>query len=96
MPKAREKIVKIARFSCLVLQCVDESVEGQLKFCTSFLVYSQIWLNLPMDDCHFFCIFLWMIVTLATNKNSLKKHRDSIYTKETTYVVGGLHEWTRV
>ncbi len=37
-----------------------------------------------------------MIVTLATNKNSLKKYRGSIYTKETTYVVGGLHGWTRI
>ncbi len=27
-----------------------------LKICTLFLVYSQIWLNIPFDDCHFFCI----------------------------------------
>jgi hypothetical protein len=37
----------------------------RLKICTSYLVYSQIWLNLFMDDHHFFYIFLWMITTLA-------------------------------
>jgi len=26
------------------------------------LVYSQIWLNLSKHDCHFFHMFLWMIV----------------------------------
>jgi hypothetical protein len=25
------------------------------------VIYSQIWLNLPEDDCHFFYIFLWMV-----------------------------------
>jgi hypothetical protein len=42
-----------------------------------FKVYSgAIWLNLlPRDDCRFFFyIFLWMIATLATNKNSLKNN----------------------
>jgi hypothetical protein len=28
-------------------------MEALLKICTLFLVYSQIWLNLPRDDCHF-------------------------------------------
>jgi hypothetical protein len=32
-------------------------------FSTSFLIYSQIWLNIPMDDRHF----------LATNKKSPEK-----------------------
>jgi hypothetical protein len=40
---------------------------------TRFLICSQIWLNLSSDDCKFLYIFLWMIATLATNKNSLKK-----------------------
>jgi hypothetical protein len=45
-----------------------------LYFIYLFIVYSAIWLNLlPRDDCRFFYIFLWMIVTLATNKNSLNK-----------------------
>jgi hypothetical protein len=34
--------------------CVAKDIDRQLKICTSYLVYSQIWLNLPMDDGHFF------------------------------------------
>jgi hypothetical protein len=34
--------------------CVAKNIEGWLKICTLFLAYSQIWLNLPRDDCHFF------------------------------------------
>jgi hypothetical protein len=45
-------------------------IEGQLKFCTSCMVYSHIWLNTPRDESHFFYIFIWMLVTLAKNKNS--------------------------
>jgi hypothetical protein len=37
------------------------------------MVYSPNWLNLLRDDSHGFNIFLWMIATLATNKNSFKK-----------------------
>ncbi len=44
------------------------------KFELKNLIYSQIWLNLPSDDGHwFFYIFLWMIATQATLKKSLKK-----------------------
>jgi len=39
-------------------QCVRH---GWSKVCTSYFVYSQIWRNLHKDDCHLFCIFLWMI-----------------------------------
>lgn len=28
-------------------------IEGWLKMCTWFLIYSQIWLDLSRDDCHF-------------------------------------------
>ncbi len=45
-------------------------IEGQLKFCTSCMVYSHIWLNIPRDESHFVYIFIWMLVTLAKNKNS--------------------------
>jgi hypothetical protein len=34
----------------------------------------QIWLNLPSDDHHFFCIFPWMIGNSATNKKNPKKN----------------------
>jgi hypothetical protein len=37
------------------------------------LVYSQIWLKLLWDDRQIFNIFLWIIASLATNKNSKKK-----------------------
>jgi hypothetical protein len=34
-------------------QWVAKTIEGWLKICTLLLVYSQIWLNLPTDDCQF-------------------------------------------
>jgi hypothetical protein len=37
------------------------------------MVYSQIWLNLPKEERHFFCIFLWMIATLAKKQKIPKK-----------------------
>jgi hypothetical protein len=43
-------------------------VDFILKISTFFLMFSQIWLNLPWDH-HFSSIFLWMIATLLTNKN---------------------------
>jgi hypothetical protein len=37
--------------------------------------YRQIWLNFASDDHHIFYTFLWMeIPTLATDKNSIRKH----------------------
>jgi len=43
-------------------QCVNKNIEGWLfRFCISNLVYSQIWLNLPMT-----------ITTFSTNKSSWK------------------------
>jgi hypothetical protein len=40
-----EKILKIARFLCLT-----KIIEGLLKFCNSYTIYSHIWLHLPRDD----------------------------------------------
>jgi hypothetical protein len=35
-------------------QCVNQKIFlKSLKNCISYLVYSQIWLNLPKDDHHF-------------------------------------------
>jgi hypothetical protein len=31
----------------------SQKYRKMIKFCTSYMVYSQIWLNLPMDDRHF-------------------------------------------
>jgi hypothetical protein len=28
------------------------NIEASLNICSPYLVYSQIWPNLPMDDCH--------------------------------------------
>jgi hypothetical protein len=36
--------------------------------------YSQIWLNLPGDDCHFFYIFQQMVITFPTTRIPKKKH----------------------
>jgi hypothetical protein len=35
---------------------------------------SQIWLNLPNDDGHFFDLFVWIIATLAKSLPSQKKN----------------------
>jgi hypothetical protein len=39
----------------------------------SYLVNNQIWLNLLVDDRHYFYIFLSMIAILAPKKKSYKK-----------------------
>jgi hypothetical protein len=45
-------------------QCVNKNIEGWLfRFCISNLVYSQIWLNLPMA-----------ITTFSTNKSPWKNN----------------------
>jgi hypothetical protein len=60
-------------FNILVFSVVAKNIEGWLNILASYVIYSQIWLNLPMDDRHFFYIFLWMIATLATKQGFLKK-----------------------
>jgi hypothetical protein len=62
------KQMTIARFVYLAFHCVTKNRKRWLNSFTLFLVYSQIWLNLLKDDCHFFYVFQWMIATLATNK----------------------------
>jgi hypothetical protein len=52
--------------------CVAKNIEGWLKICSLFVVYSQDLLNLPKGDRHFLLLFKWMIATLATNRNSLQ------------------------
>jgi hypothetical protein len=37
--------------------CVAKDIEGWLKICSLILIYSQIWLNPPRDNRHFFYIF---------------------------------------
>jgi hypothetical protein len=59
-------------FLCLVFHCLAKDIESCLRVCISYLIYSQIWLNLRMDAHHIFYIFQWSIDTLAASKNSLK------------------------
>ncbi len=45
----------------------------RMVICVSYMVYSQIWLNLSKEEHHFFCILLWMIATLAKKQKIRKK-----------------------
>ncbi len=74
LPEVREKRVKNCQICIFSFHHVAKHIEGWLKNFTLFLFYSQIWLNLPRDDCQSFYSFQWMIATLATNKNSFKKN----------------------
>ncbi len=55
-------------FHCVII--INKKLD--YKFCTSCLVlYSQFWLNLPMDDCHFFGV--WTNGPLTLQKQILRK-----------------------
>jgi len=56
--RIEEKNSKNHQISIFDFQCVSMNIEGWLKDFTPHLVYSQIWLNLPRDDPHFFYTFL--------------------------------------
>jgi hypothetical protein len=63
------KSEKIIKFLSLGFQYVATDINGSLKICSSYLVHSQIWLNLHMDDSHFSTnIFLCITATQATLK----------------------------
>ncbi len=66
----KKLIVKILYW---VFNVYFKKCRSTIKDYISYLVYSHIWLSLPRDDCLFFYMFLSMIATLTTNKNSLKK-----------------------
>jgi hypothetical protein len=51
--------------------CTSFSV---LKIFTSYVVYSRIWLNLPMYDRRFFYIFLWIDEANLANKKIVKRN----------------------
>ncbi len=61
------------QISMVGFDCVAKNIEGWFFDKTSYLVYSQICLNLPKDDCHFLYIFQWMRVPWARNKSSWKQ-----------------------
>jgi hypothetical protein len=62
---AKSEIIndKIHQISIFGFRCVAMNTKGWLKICASYMVYTQIWLNLFKDDSHFFNIFLCMIAT---------------------------------
>jgi hypothetical protein len=56
------------------LVCVAMNMQSWLKICDSYMAYSHIWLNPPIDDCHFSNIFLWDDHQLGYITKSLKKN----------------------
>jgi hypothetical protein len=64
--KTEGKKGKNCLFLIVCFECVAININGWLKILYSYLVYSQIWLNLLKDDHHVFYIVLCMIATWAT------------------------------
>ncbi len=64
VPKSeKKKEWKSTNLHIWVFICSQKS-KRRMNFFTFFLVYSQVWLNLPRDDHH----FLWIKATLATKQ----------------------------
>jgi hypothetical protein len=59
------------QISILGFQCVAKNIERSLKICTSYLVYSQIWLNFPLDASHFGCKQKFLKKTLVGTYDSI-------------------------
>jgi hypothetical protein len=51
------------------LMCSQINVELWLKFCSSYMVYSHIWVNLAWDYCHLFYILPLWLKTKILKKN---------------------------
>jgi hypothetical protein len=63
--------VENCKISCIWFSLCSQKYKRMIKdLYFIFLVDSQIWLNLHKDHHHISYIFLWMVATLATNKNS--------------------------
>jgi hypothetical protein len=54
LPEVRKEKNKNCQIHICGFHCVAKHIIRWLNICTLFLVYSQIWLNLHTDDCHFF------------------------------------------
>jgi hypothetical protein len=73
-PELRENIIINHHIIYIFgFHCVARNVKGWLGFCSSYVVYSHIWLNLPMDDPHFVYNFLLMVTSLAKKQNKKQK-----------------------
>jgi hypothetical protein len=67
------KKASIARFLYIGFWlCSHKYRKSILNIVTSYLIHSQIWLNLVKDDCHFSYIFL-ITYAMKNNNNSLIK-----------------------
>ncbi len=51
-PELRKTLIKNLQIPISGFQCVAKNIKGWLKFYISYLVYSQVWLILPRDDCN--------------------------------------------
>jgi hypothetical protein len=71
----RKKSGKSCQIHTLGFHCVAKKrrKEGWWKIYNLFIVYSQIWLNLPRDDRHFSYNFLWWLPLWLQTKISKKK-----------------------
>jgi hypothetical protein len=68
----------------LVFSQLARNIEEQLKSCASYLVWSQICLNLPRDDCHFGCMKKFIIKNhwVPFSSNGICKLYTRIYAKQ--------------
>jgi hypothetical protein len=75
-----KKLVKVAIFFIFGFQLVVKNYRRIfIWMCTSYLVYSQIWLNLlPKDDHHFFYIFQWLMTTMTSTTTTIRRPQHSI------------------
>jgi hypothetical protein len=62
--KSEKENSQNSQISLFGFQFVAVNIDCQLKIYTSYLVYSQVWLNLPMDGHHFLNILRWLQVRL--------------------------------
>ncbi len=58
--KKREK--KISQIYLIGFQFVAKNIKRRSDICVSYLIYSQIWVNLLDDDHHFFCVLPNLLV----------------------------------
>jgi hypothetical protein len=62
--KSEKENSQNSQISLFGFQLGAVNIECRLKIYTSYLVYSQVWLNLPMDDHHLLNILRWLQVRL--------------------------------
>ncbi len=71
-----KKTIKDCQIPIFGFHCVARNMEGWLNFKTLLLVYSQIWLNFPMDNPH-----------IGYKEKFPKKHRVTKLVERTALIV---------